>query len=329
MKAMVYTKYGPPDVVQLKEVARPTPKYNEILVKIFATTVTSADWRARSLIIPYGFGLISRLVFGVIRPRKTILGTEFAGEIEFVGKDVIQFKIGDQVFGSSGAGFGAHAQYIALPEAGVITTKPPNMTYEEAAAVPFGAISSLIYLRDFGKIQGGQKILINGASGGLGTFAVQLAKYYGAEVTGVCSSANVELVKSLGADKVIDYTQEDFTKSGETYDTIFDTVGKITFSHCKGTLKKHGRLLLAVATVPQFLQMLWTSIIGGKKVVAGVASETKADLIFLRELIEGEKLKATIDRRFPLDQTADAHRLVDTGHKKGSVVITVQHNDKT
>ena len=329
MKAIVYTKYGPPDVLQLKEVAKPTPKDNEVLIRIYATSVTSADWRARSLIIPYGFGLISRLVFGVMRPRKTILGTEFAGEIESVGKDVKQFKKGDQVFGSSGAGFGAHAEYIALPEDGVIATKPSNMTYEEAAAVPFGAHASLVYLRDLGKIQSGQNVLINGASGGLGTFAVQLAKYYGAEVTGVCSSSNLELVKSLGADKVIDYTKEDFTKSGETYDIIFDTVGKITFSHCKSSLKQNGRFLLAVASVPQFLQMLWTSIIGGKKVVAGVAIGTKEDLNFLKELIEAGKIKSTIDRRYPLEQTADAHRHVDTGHKKGSVVITVQHNDKT
>ena len=327
MKAIVYTKYGPPDVLQLKEVEKPSPKDNEVLIKIYATTVTSADWRARSLIIPYGFGLISRLVFGVIRPRKPILGTELAGEIESVGKDVKRFKKGDQVFGSSGSG--AHAEYIALPEDGGITTKPSNMTYEEAAAVPFGAISSLIYLRDFGKIQSGQKILINGASGGLGTFAVQLAKYYGAEVTGVCSSTNLELVKSLGADKVIDYTKEDFAKGSETYDTIFDTVGKITFSHCKSSLKKNGRFLLAVATVPQFLQMLWTWLIGGKKVVAGVAIESKEDLIFLKELIEAGKIKSTIDRRYPLEQTADAHRLVDTGHKKGSVVITVDHNSNT
>ena len=329
MKAIVYHKYGPPDVLELKEVEKPTPKDNEVLVKIYATTVTSADWRARSLIIPYGFGLISRLVFGVMRPRKTILGTEFSGEIESLGKDVKLFKKGDQVFGSSGAGFGAHAQYIAVPEAGAITTKPSNMTYEEAAAVPFGASASLIYLRDLGKIQNEQKVLINGASGGLGTFAVQLAKYYGAEVTGVCSTTNVELVRSLGADEVIDYTKEDFTKSGETYDIIFDTIGKITFSHCKGSLKQKGRFLLAVATLPQFFQMFWTSMAGGKKVVAGLASENKEDLVFLKELIEAGKIKSTIDRTYPLPQIAEAHRLVDTGHKKGSVVITVEQNSKT
>lgn len=329
MKAIVYTKYGPPDVLELKEVAKPTAKDNEILVKIYATTVTSGDSRLRSLTVPLGFWLISRIVLGLRKPRKTILGVELAGEIECVGKDVKLFKEGDQVFGSSDAGFGCHAEYKCLPEDGVVAIKPVNMTYEEAAAVPFGALSSLIYLRDFGKIQSGQKVLINGASGGLGTFAVQLAKYFGAEVTGVCSTSNLELVKSLGADKVIDYTKEDFTKGGETYDIIFDTVGKTSFSRCKSSLKQNGRCLLAVAGVPHFLQMLWTSMIGSKKVVCGVAVFTKEDLIFVKELIEAGKIKSVIDRRYPLEQTAEAHSYVDKGHKKGSVVITLEHNDKT
>jgi NADPH:quinone reductase-like Zn-dependent oxidoreductase len=216
-----------------------------------------------------------------------------------------------------------------LPEEGALAIKPANMTYEEAAAVPFGATTSLVFLRDKGHIQSGQKVLINGASGGLGTAAVQLAKYFGAEVTGVCSSTNLEMVKSLGADKVIDYTKEEFTKSGQTYDIIFDTVGKTSFSRCKSSLKQEGRYLAAVAGVPQFVQMLWTSMIGSKKVIGGPASERKEDLIFLKELIEAGKIKSVIDRRYPLEQTAEAHRYVEKGHKKGNVVITLEHNNKT
>ncbi len=321
MKAIICTKYCPPDVLQLKEVKKPTSKDNEVLIRIYATTVTSGDSRVRSVKVPLGFGLLSRMYFGILAPRRTILGLELAGEVEAVGKDVRLFKEGDQVFGSSD-NFGCHAEYVALPKDGVIATKPANMTYEEAAAVPFGAISSLVFLRDFGKIQSGQKVLINGASGGLGTFAVQLAKDFGAEVTGVCSTSNLELVKSLGADNVIDYTKEDFTKGGETYDIIFDTVGKTSFSRCKSSLKQNGRCLLAVAGVPYFLQMLWTSMIGSKKAVCGVANFTKEDLIFVKELIEAGKIKSVIDRRYPLEQAAEAHSYVEKGHKKGNVVIT-------
>ena len=326
MKAIVYKKYGPPDVLELKEVEKPAARDNEILVKIYATTVTSGDARLRSLNVPPGFKLITRLVFGFRKPKKPVLGITLAGEIEAIGKDVKQFKKGDRVFGASDH-MGCHAEYVALSEDGPVATKPANMTDEEAAAVAFGALSSLVYLRDFGKIQSGQKVLINGASGALGTFAVQLAKYFEAEVTGICSTANLELVKSLGADIVIDYTKEDFTKNGETYDIIFDTVGKISFSHCKNSLKQKGRCLLAVAGIPQFLQMLWTSIVSGKKVVAGVAAFNKEDLIFLKELIEAGKIKSVIDRRYPLEQIAEAHRYVDTGRKKGSVVITLEHHN--
>ena len=330
MKAIVYTEYGPPDVLQLKEVDKPIPKDNEVLIKIHATTVTAADANARNFVFVHpGFMLISRIVFGLRKPRKTILGTELAGEIESVGKDVALFEQGDQVYGLAGGGFGAYAEYICLPEDGMLAIKPDNLTYEEAAAVPFGAHTAIFFLRDKGNIQGGQKVLINGASGGVGTAAVQLAKYYGAEVTGVCSTANLELVKSLGADKVIDYTKEDFTKNGETYDAILDMVGNVSFSRCKNSLKESGLFLAGTGGPSTIIQMLWTSITGGKKVFAGPAPEHKGDLDFLNELIEAGKLKPFIDRRYPLDQTAEAHRYVDQGHKKGNVVITLEHNSKT
>jgi NADPH:quinone reductase-like Zn-dependent oxidoreductase len=326
VKAIIHTEYGPPDELQLKEVDKPVPKDDEVLIKIHATTVTSSDCNVRNLTFaPRWSRLPMRLfVFGAFKPRMNRLGIDLAGEIEAVGKDVKRFKMGDQVFGRPDPALGAHAEYICIPEDGVLTIKPANTTWEEAASVPLAGNTALYFIRDLGNIQAGQKVLINGASGGIGTFAVQLAKHYGAEVTGVCSTTNVEMVKSLGADKVIDYTMEDFAKSGETYDVIFDVVGKISFSHCRNSLKEKGIYLTTLPTMAIFLQTVWASMVGGKKVKFGDALGKVENLIFLRELIEAGKIKPVIDRSYPLEQTAEAFRYVEKGHKKGNVVITVK-----
>jgi NADPH:quinone reductase-like Zn-dependent oxidoreductase len=327
MRAVVYEKYGSPDVLELREVAKPTPKDNEILIKIYATTVTAADFRARSFTIPPAFWLPARITLGLRKPKKAILGAELAGEVETVGRNVKRFKKGDQVFAATLIVAGAYAQYRCLPEDAAIAIKPSNLTFEEAAALPIGARTALHYLRK-ANLQKGQKVLVYGASGSVGTYAVQLAKYFGAEVTGVCSTSNVELVKSLGAEQVIDYTVEDFSNQGETYDVIFEAVDKSSFSACMRTLKKNG-IYLNVVTPLWSLRMLWTKMTTNKKLMLGEnVPESAEDLLFIKELVEAGKLKPVIDRCYSLTQIVEAHRYVDKGHKKGNIVITVEH-DKT
>ena len=327
MKAVVYTEFGPPEVLQLKEVDKPAPKENEVLIKIHATSVTTGDSNARGFThVPPGFGPLPRLMLGITGPRIPIIGADLAGEIEAVGKDVKSFKIGDQVYGIDGNNLGSYAEYVCRPEDGALALKPANMSYEEAATVPFGACTALNFLRDKGKIRSGQKVLINGASGGVGTYGVQLAKYFGAEVTGVCSTKNLELVKSLGADEVIDYTKEDFTKSDKTYDIIFDLVGgEISFSKVGNSLKQNGCFLAVAGGLREAVQMAWTSVVGDKKVIfgGGTGSERKDYLDFFREQIEAGNLKSVVDRVYPLEEIVEAHRYVDEGGKKGNVAITV------
>jgi len=316
MKAMVYTKFGPPDVLQLREVKKPVPKDKEVLIRIHAGTVTVEEpgWRASP-----GFN-------GFFKPRNPILGEEFAGEIEAVGEGSTKFKVGDQVFGIDS--YGAHAEYKCISEEKALVIKPSNMTFEEAAAVPNGTLTALPFLRDKGEIKPGQKVLINGASGSVGTAAVQLARIFSTDVTGVCSTTNIDMVKSLGAEKVIDYTKEDFTLSGETYDIIFDTVGKVPFSHCRNALKDNGIYLTTVPNLTILTHMLKRSGKRAKFMAAGLRSPSvKADdLLYIKEQIETGNLISVIDRCYPLEELADAHRYVALGHKKGNVVITVDHS---
>ncbi|RMD62121.1 NAD(P)-dependent alcohol dehydrogenase [Candidatus Parcubacteria bacterium] len=329
MKAIVYTKYGPPDVLQLKEVERPAPKHGEVLIRVFAATVTKGDCEMRSRKIPNLIWLMVRLVWGLTKPKKQILGQELAGEIEAVGKDVSLFKKGDQVFGSTGARFGAYAEYACLPATYAIAMKPANLTFEEAAAIPVGGLNALHFLRK-GNIQRGQKVLINGAAGSFGTLAVQLAKHFGAEVTGVDSTSKLDLLREIGADQVIDYTKEDFTERDETYDMILDMVCRIPLSRMMRSLKPNGRYLLTnPAGLFQMLRGLWISFTGSKKVILELAREKPEDLVFLKELVEAGMLRPVIDRCYPLEQTAEAHRYVETGQKRGNVVITLERNNKS
>jgi NADPH:quinone reductase-like Zn-dependent oxidoreductase len=318
MKAIIYEEFGPPEVLQLREVAMPEPQDNEVRIRIYATTVPAEDPGARS----------TPGLNGLSKPKKPILGEYLAGEVESVGIKVSRFQPGDKVFGNTGLSYGAYAEYICLPEDAALAIKPVNMSYEEAAAVPNGGLTSLPFLRDQAKIQAGQTILINGASGTVGTSAVQLAKYFGAEITGVCSTVNLELVKSLGADKVIDYTQEDFTKNGETYDIIYDAVGKRSFSACKGSLSPGGVYLTTIPTLAVIPFLLWpfkSNIKKARFAATGLRSAKKkaAELRYLKEIIEDGKYKAVIDRTYPMEEIAEAHRYVETGRKRGDVVITI------
>jgi len=331
MKAIVWTRYGPPEVLELKEVEKPKPKEDEVLIRIYATTVTAGDSELRSLNFPIYLSLPMRIWIGLIKPKEnTVPGTELAGEIEAVGKNVKHFKEGDQVYGSAGMNFGANAEYICIPEVpggmeGGVAIKPANMTYEEATCVPFGGRDALHFLR-LGNVQKGQRILINGAGGTIGTFGVQLAKHYGAEVTAVDSTGKLDMLRSIGADHVVDYTQEDFTENGEIYDVLFDVVGKMSMSRSKRSLRENGTYLLANPMRAQMVTGPWTRMTSSYKVFQQTSSPTLADLNFLRGLIEEGKLKSVIDRTYPLEQIVDAHRYVDKGGKKGNVVITVDIN---
>lgn len=319
LRAVVFEKYGPPEVLQIKEVEKPSPKENEILVKIHASSVTAADWRMRK---PDPF--LARMMNGFLKPKKfNILGIELAGEIEAVGSEVTKFKPGDQIFGTTGFTFGAYADYVCIPEDGSISHKPTNLDYGESAVVPVGMDTALFFLRTQGNIQSGQKILIYGASSSVGSYAVQLAKYYGAEVTAVCSASNHGWVKELGADKLIDYRTEDFTQNEETYDAIFDAVGKLSLFGSMKSLKEGGVFLDAVHMMRRSVQAKFATMRNNKKILGGTATGLVENLVFMKELVEAGKIKPIIDRRYPLDEITEAHRYVETGRKKGNVIITV------
>jgi len=323
MKAIVQTKYGSPDVLQLREVKKPIPSRNEVLVKVLAASASTAEGMMRT-----GTPYIGRLFTGLLKPKNLIPGTGFAGEIETIGIDVTQFKIGDQIFGESISTFGTNAEYLSIAEDSLLIEKPKNMSYEEAATVCDGTLTSMNFLKSIAHIKKGQRVLINGASGSLGTAAIQLAKHFGAEVTAVSSTTNLELVRSLGADNVIDYTKEDFTAGQNRYDIIYDTVGKSSFSKTKNSLTENGIYLSPVFGISHLLQMLWTSVFTKKKAMFSATgalpvSELKTFLVELNELIKKEKIISVIDRKYSLEQTASAHAYVDKGHKKGNVVITV------
>ncbi|MHA2185517.1 MAG: NAD(P)-dependent alcohol dehydrogenase [Promethearchaeota archaeon] len=328
MKAMVWTKYGPPDVLQLREVEKPTPKDNEVLIRIYATTVTAGDCEQRSLKLQIWYRLLMRLYIGFRKPKRiTILGMELAGIIESVGKDVKLFKEDDQVFAATGfVGMGTCAEYICMPEEpedGVLTIKPKNMTFEEATAVPVGGLEALHFIRQ-GNIQKDHKVLINGAGGTIGPFAVQLAKYFGAEVTAVDSTEKLDMLRSIGTDQVIDYTQVDFTENGEKYDFIIDVVSKSSFTGSIKSLRQNGRYLIANPGLSQMIRGKFTRKKNNKKVLFGSAKPKIEDLLFIKELIEVGDIKTIIGKRFPLEQTVDAHRYVETGAKIGNVIINVR-----
>jgi NADPH:quinone reductase-like Zn-dependent oxidoreductase len=323
MKAVIWTRYGPPDVLKLQDIPTPIPRDNEVLIKVHAATVAAGDTELRSLRLPIEYRILLRLVIGLTRPKRArIPGIEVAGKIETVGLEVKRFKEGDEVFGVTGFSFGAHAQFVCLPDKNALAIKPSNMTYEEAACSVIGGIESLHFLRA-ANIQSGQKVMIYGASGTIGTAAVQVAKYFDAEVTGVCSTNKMEMVRSLGADRVIDYTKENYVKGDATYDVIFDAVGKSNFSGCISILNENGIYLLANPRRFQKIKGLWTSLTTGKKVYFKLTSYKTKDLDYLRELIEQGKIRSVIDRSYPLEKIVEAHRYVEKGHKAGNVVIKI------
>lgn len=330
MKRIVYTQYGPPEVLQLKEVPKPIPGDHEILIKVHATPVSFGDVLVRNFKavtpkkfhMPFLFWLIGKFYFGFSKPRITTPGSEFSGVVESVGKAVTRFSIGDPVFGYCGARMGAYAEYLCMPENGVLTIKPVNLTHAEAAAIPYGAIMALNVIRK-AHIKPDHRVLVNGASGGIGPAVVQLAKYHGATVTGVCGTPRMDYVKSLGADKVIDYKNTDFTKNGETYDFIIDILGKRSFSTCKHSLNPGGKLLMISFKTNHLFRMLWTSLSGNKKVICVMTTEKAEDLEYIKTLTEKGHFRAVIDRCFPLEQAAQAHAYVEAGNKTGSVVITI------
>lgn len=323
MKAIVCSKYGPPEVLEIREIEKPQPKNNEVLIKVKATTVNGADARIRGAVFPSIFSFWAKMAIGFKGPRKSVLGVEMAGIIESLGKNCSHYKVGDEVFASTGTGFGGHAEYICLSEKSIMAIKPINMTFEEAAAVPHCALAALFYLQK-GKITTGTKVLVYGAAGGIGTFAVQIAKAMGAEVTGVCSTSGIDMVKSIGADKVIDYTKNDLENSFESYDVIFDTVGKAPIKTCVKSLNENGMFLSAVhLDISRIIDGIKVSFKGNKKVIGGVATYTIENLNYLKELIESGKIKTVIDKQYRLEQIVEAHAYVDIGHKKGHVTIRV------
>lgn len=335
MKAIIYTKYGPPDVLRLEEIPRPSPKPHEILIRVRAASVNFGDLMARSFkyVTPRGFNmpflfwLVAKTTLGWRKPRNRVLGNELAGEVEAVGRDVKRFKPGDRVYAYSGQRFGAHAEFLCLPESAPVAHMPANLDFEEAAVIPYGAVMALALLRR-AKLKPGQKVLINGASGGIGSAAVQIAKHLGADVTAVCGGPRLEYVRALGADRTIDYAEQDFIRNGESYDLIVDILGRESFSRCRRSLSSRGVLLCASFKARHLLAMVRTSLFGGRRVVCALAPGNLRDLLSAHELVEAGKIKAIIDRRFPLEQAAEAHRYVEAGSRKGSVVILTAGIDR-
>lgn len=327
MKAAYYTEYGSPEVVAVRDIECPKIADTEILVKVGAASVTTADWRLRASAYPAYAWLAGRLMFGLFAPKNNVLGSDFAGRIAVIGNEVTRFKVGDEVFGASGNG--AHAEFLKISEDGPVHLKPAGLDDMQAAAVPFGALSALVFLRDFAKIRPGQKVLIIGASGGVGVYAVQIARHFGAEVTGMCSTANLDLVRSLGADHVIDYTTKDFAKSGETYDLIVDTISKTSFAHCKPALTPNGIFLPIEFTMREIVQSLTTKLAGSKRVVVGISGDRLEDLTIIRDLLDAGVLRPVIDSQYPLSSIPEAHRRVESRHKTGSVIVTFPQDPDT